>query len=103
MFEAITTALNPDYIKIKARFFPVITIDPKKESPITKFFQPKVFLVKGSNIVMLDPITKTVHSATPQDLKQTGMTVIDFAMFGAIIILFFTGIGVYFKKKPKIK
>jgi len=103
MFESITTLLTPDYIKIKARFFPVMTIDPKKESPLAKIFQPKVFLVKGDNIVVLDPITKTIHTATPQDLKQAGMTVIDFAVFGAIIILLFTGIGVYFKKKAKIK
>ena len=98
MFEAITTALNPDYIKIKANFFPVITIDPKKESPFTKIFQPKVFLVKGSNIVMLDPITKTIHTATPQDLKQTGMTVIDFMVFGVILLLLYQGIRLSLKK-----
>jgi len=103
MFESVTTLLNPDYIKIKARFFPVITIDPKKESPLANFFQPTVYLIKGDNIVKLDPITKTIHSATSQELKQTGMTIIDFVMFGAVIILLFTGLGVYLKKKSKIK
>ena len=102
MFESITTALTPDYIKIKARFFPVITIDPKKESPLAKIFQPKVFLVKGSNIVVLDPITKTIHSATPQDLKQVGMTIIDFAVFGAVLLLLYQGIRLSLKK-AKIK
>jgi len=102
MFEAITTALTPDYIKIKARFFPIITIDPKKESPLTKFFQPKVFLVKGDNILIMDPITKTIHSATPQDIKQTGMTIIDFAVFGAVLLLLYQGIRLSLKK-AKIK
>jgi len=102
MFESITTLLTPDYIKIKANFFPVITIDPKKESPLGKIFQPKVFLVKGSNIVMLDPITKTIHTATPQDLKQTGMTVIDFTVFGVILLLLYQGIRLSLKK-AKIK
>jgi len=102
MFESITTLLTPDYIKIKARFFPVITIDPKKESPISKILQPKVFLVKGSNIVILDPITKTIHTATPQDLKQTGMTIIDFAVFGVVLLLLYQGIRLSLKK-AKIK
>ena len=102
MFESIMSALTPDYIKIKARFFPVITIDPKKESPISKILQPKVFLVKGSNIVMLDPITKTIHTATPQDLKQTGMTIIDFTVFGVILLLLYQGIRLSLKK-AKIK
>ena len=102
MFESIMSTLTPDYIKIKARFFPVITIDPKKESPISKILQPKVFLIKGSNILVLDPITKTIHRATPQDLKQTGMTIIDFAVFGAVLLLLYQGIRLSFKK-AKIK
>ena len=102
MFESIMSTLTPDYIKIKARFFPVITIDPKKESPISKILQPKVFLIKGSNILVLDPITKTIHSATPQDLKQAGMTVIDFTVFGVVLLLLYQGIRSSLKK-AKIK
>ena len=102
MFESIVSVLTPDYIKIKARFFPVITIDPKKESPISKILQPKVFLVKGDNILVLDPITKTIRRATPQELKQTGMTIIDFAVFGVILLLLYQGIRLSLKK-AKIK
>lgn len=102
VFGSATTALTPDYIKIKARFFPVITIDPKKESPISKILQPKIFLVKGDNILMLDPITKTLRRATPQELKQTGMTIIDFAVFGAVLLLLYQGIKLSLKK-AKIK
>jgi len=101
MFESIASVLIPDYIKIKARFFPVITIDPKKETFFNKILQPKVYIVKGDNIFRIDPITKTVYSVSPEELKQTGMTIIDFVVFGAMVFLLYQGLGLFLKKASK--
>lgn len=90
-FGAIGTALVPDLIKIKANFLPIITIDPKKESPIGRIFQPKVYLIKGQTIVKLDPQTKKIEMVSPEELKKVGMNVIDFLVFGLIFLIVYKG------------
>jgi len=96
--NGIIEALTPDLIKIKARFLPIITINPKVESPITKILSPKIYLIKGDYILKLDPQTKTVQHVTQEELKTEGMNIIDFFGFGLFLFLLYKGIRVFLKK-----
>jgi hypothetical protein len=84
--DGIIQLLTPDLIKIKANFLPIITIDPKKESIISKIFQPKIYLIKGDFILKVDPQTKKITQATPEELKQQGMNIIDIMIFSFVFV-----------------
>jgi len=96
--NGIVELLTPDLVKIKANFLPTITINPKVETPVTKIFKPKIYLVKGDYILKLDPQTKTIKQVTQDELKKEGMNIIDFFGFGLFLFLLYKGIRVFFKK-----